>query len=105
MDWNKIETNWVEYSKYIKSNWLNLTISQLDAIGGKREKLCKALQETYRWNAEEAELHIVEWENNFLGENVHLTSNSNQELINTQHSDENEEVQNSILGSPFHKGY
>lgn len=108
MDWNKVESEWDKYRGYIHSNWLELTPAQLDGIAGKRDKLADALQQTYHWNTQEADLHITEWEQNFLIDSTAPdtpTNPSHEEFIDAQNTEESQKLIDSVVGSPFHKGY
>lgn len=108
MDWNKVESEWDKYRAYIHSNWLELTPTQLEAIAGKRERLAEALQQTYQWTKQEAELHITEWEQNFLIDNSEPNAPSNpstEDFIDAQNTEESQKLIDSVIGSPFHKGY
>jgi len=47
MGWDRIEENWKLARSRAGSLWLRLTDDDLDAIGGKRERLVKRLGERY----------------------------------------------------------
>lgn len=109
MEWNQIKSNWIDYKNKIKSNWIELTHSQIDDISGNRELLSQKLQETYGFDIAEAELQISAWEHNLLDIDNHGEMNDtedlNQKLKETQFSNETVRERDTIIDSPYHKGY
>ena len=61
MHWNAIERNWKDFKGRAKERWDRLTDGEIEAIAGRRDALCDALQRTYRISREEAERQIDEF--------------------------------------------
>ena len=62
MDWNLIETNWLQMGGHLKTRWNRLTDDQLTGINGERDKLAWKIQEIYGTTRENAEMQIKEFE-------------------------------------------
>ncbi|HYN53390.1 MAG TPA: hypothetical protein VES38_01640 [Methylotenera sp.] len=109
MEWNQIKSNWIDYKNKIKSNWIELKNRQIDDINGNRELLAQKLQETYGFDSAETELQISAWENNLLNidgdAQVRDKTNLNQKLKENQFTNETVKERDTIIDSPYHKGY
>jgi uncharacterized protein YjbJ (UPF0337 family) len=62
MNWNYVETNWHELKAKVKQNWDKISDQQLDAVAGKRDRLCRVIQRVYAINSQQAEEQITEWQ-------------------------------------------
>lgn len=61
MNWDQIAGNWHQVKGKARQQWANLTDSDLEKIGGKREKLVGRIQERYGIGKEEAERQVKDW--------------------------------------------
>ncbi len=124
INWTDVNTNWVEYSKKVHSNWSRLTQDQIDNVNGNRHELSRLIQLSYLCDEQEAENQIELWLGNLLGTN-HLSEQPgdqsgfdqlyNSQLLHqvtlddklkeNQDSVETIREQDEIVGSPYHKGY
>jgi uncharacterized protein YjbJ (UPF0337 family) len=74
MDWGRISGNWAHWRGQIQQRWGRLTNDQLDAIGGQRDELVRAIQETYGISGTEAQRQLRNWQRNLaLGESADVT--------------------------------
>ena len=62
MDWDRIERNWHHFKGNARRHWVKLSDKQLDAIGGKRERLAGKIQEVYGISTETAEKQLAAWQ-------------------------------------------
>ncbi len=62
MNWNYIETNWDELKVKVKLYWEKISDQQLDAVAGKRDRLCKVIQRVYDLSPQQAEEQLTEWQ-------------------------------------------
>lgn len=62
MNWNYVETNWDELKAKVKQNWDKISDQQLDAVAGKRDRLCRVIQCVYAIDSQQAEEQITEWQ-------------------------------------------
>lgn len=58
MEWNQVESKWVQFRGKIKEKWGDLTDDDLTKINGKREQLLAKIQERYGYEKEEAEREL-----------------------------------------------
>lgn len=61
MNWAMIEAEWTEIKELALTRWQRLTPNDLDAIGGKRERLARTIQERYGWTPEHVEVELEEF--------------------------------------------
>lgn len=61
MHWQKIEENWESFKGMAKEKWQKLSDSDLDQIGGKRDRLIQKLQDAYGVTREQAEIELKEF--------------------------------------------
>jgi uncharacterized protein YjbJ (UPF0337 family) len=62
MNWDRIEGNWEQYKGTVRAQWARLTITQLDAIAGRREHLAGQIQESYGITKKEAGKQLYDWQ-------------------------------------------
>ncbi len=62
MYWDRIECNWTEFKGKVKGHWERITDEQLDAIGGRRNRLIESIQEIYDISRDEAEKRLSDWQ-------------------------------------------
>lgn len=62
MNWNYVETNWDELKVKVKLYWEKISDQQLDAVAGKRDRLCKVIQRVYDLSPQQAEEQLTEWQ-------------------------------------------
>jgi len=58
MDWNQIESKWLQYAERVQQRWIALDADDVAAIAGRREQLSDKLQERYGLSEREAEQQI-----------------------------------------------
>ena len=107
-EWYEIQHYWDDYKTKVLSNWNKITPEQLDIIEGNRTELIGAIQMSYACNIEEADRQVKDWQNNLLGTKSYsepLPKNLEDKLKQNQTTPETIEEQDSVIGSPYHKGY
>ncbi len=107
-EWYEIQHYWEDYKTKVLSNWNRITPEQLDIIEGNQTALIGAIQLSYACTIEEADRQVKDWLNNLLGtksNNEPLPKNLEEKLKQNQTTPETIEEQNSVVGSPYHKGY
>ena len=107
-EWYEIQHYWEDYKTKVLSNWNRITPEQLDIIEGNQTALIGAIQLSYACTIEEADRQVKDWLNNLLGtksNNEPLPKNLEEKLKQNQTTPETIEEQNSVIGSPYHKGY
>ena len=62
MDWNLIETNWMQFKGSVKATWTKINDYNLYVIAGNRDRLAGKIQETYWISKDEVEKQLVEWQ-------------------------------------------
>jgi uncharacterized protein YjbJ (UPF0337 family) len=62
MNWDMIEGDWKHFKGHVKEKWGKLTDDNLDAIGGKRDRLAGKIQEIYGITKDQAELQVKVFE-------------------------------------------
>ena len=62
MDWAIIEKNWAEYQLNAKARWTRLSREDLEAIGGKRERLIAKVREVYSLDEPQAREQVDAWQ-------------------------------------------
>jgi uncharacterized protein YjbJ (UPF0337 family) len=58
MDWNEIESKWLQYAARVQQRWSALDTDDIAAIAGRRQQLADRLQERYGITASQAEQQI-----------------------------------------------
>jgi uncharacterized protein YjbJ (UPF0337 family) len=61
MIWNSIETQWNHLSSQLTATWGKLTVEDLEAIAGKKERLIVKLQERYGIVRDDAAAQVYKW--------------------------------------------
>jgi len=54
MNWETVEGKWTEIRGKVRETWAKLTDSDLDDIGGKKDRLIGRLQQRYGYKKDEA---------------------------------------------------
>jgi len=67
MAWDRIEGRWKQLKGKVREQWGKLTDDDLDVIAGKRDQLLGKLQQRYGWAKDEADRHVVEFEERLVG--------------------------------------
>lgn len=60
--WDRIETDWTRFREHARHQWARLGDEQLDAIGGRRDRLRQRVRDAYGVSDEEADKQIAAWE-------------------------------------------
>ena len=58
MNWDQVEGQWKQVKGKIREQWGKLTDSDLDQIGGKKDKLLGMLQQRYGYQKEQAQAEL-----------------------------------------------
>jgi len=58
MNWDQIQGQWKQMRGAVREKWGELTDDELDAIGGRRDKLVGYVQEKYGKAREDAEREV-----------------------------------------------
>ena len=61
MDWGQIERNWNQARQAVKQKWSKLTDNDLDAIGGRRNRLEDRIVKRYGFAADHVRTEIEDW--------------------------------------------
>ena len=108
IEWCEIQHNWNDYITKVLSNWNRITPEQLAIIEGNQTALIGVIQLSYSCNIEEADRQVKDWQNNLLGTKSNSEpspKNLEEKLKQNQTTPETIEEQDSVIGSPYHKGY
>ena len=62
MNWDQIEGKWKDMKGSIRQKWGQLTDSDLEQIGGSKDRFLGKLQERYGYNKEQAQKALDDWE-------------------------------------------
>ena len=62
MQWHLIEENWLDYRDAARSAWPQLDQAQLERANGRRDLLCKSLQDAYGFSPDDADFEIERWQ-------------------------------------------
>ncbi len=62
MNWDMIDGDWKQFRGHVKRKWGRLTEDNLDLIAGKRDQLCKQIQECYGITKDQAERWLKAFE-------------------------------------------
>ena len=60
-NWDQIEGKWKQMKGSIREKWADLTDSDIEAIGGSKDKFVGKLQERYGYSKERAERDLDDW--------------------------------------------
>ena len=61
MNWDRIEGEWKNFKGKVREKWGKLTDSDVDNIGGKKDRLVGRLQERYGTAKDKIEAEVDEW--------------------------------------------
>ena len=61
MNWDRIEGEWKNFKGKVREKWGKLTDSDVDHIGGKKDRLVGRLQERYGTAKDKIEAEVDEW--------------------------------------------
>jgi len=61
MDWEQVQNRWPAVAGSFRERFEQLTDQEMGSLTGKKDELLKALQATYGYSREEAELHLSNW--------------------------------------------
>jgi uncharacterized protein YjbJ (UPF0337 family) len=61
MNWEQIEGNWHQFKGQVRQKWAKLTDDDLEAIGGKKDRLFGVLKQRYGLEKERASAEIDRW--------------------------------------------
>lgn len=61
MNWDIIEGKWKQFKGDVRTKWGKLTDDDLDAIGGRKDKLVGRIQERYGFERDRAEKDVDAW--------------------------------------------
>ena len=62
MNWDVIESNWMQFAGLVKEQWNQLSDDHLGAIAGRRDRLVAQIEETYGVSKDEAEEQVCGFE-------------------------------------------
>jgi len=108
MNWSEVQTNWPEISNKAKSNWNKLDEDEVDSTLGNPALLSELIQKQYGCDPETAEQQLEEWLQNLLGTTQDQQVNDpalDEKLDANLDTPETIEERDTIIGSPYHKGY
>lgn len=71
MNWDDVEHNWNQFRGDAKQKWSELTESDLDQIGGKRDVLVGKVAERYGISRDEAEQQLYDFESTLFESEGH----------------------------------
>ena len=61
MDWDRIQGNWKQFLGRVKEQWGKLTVDDLAAINGRRDRLEGRIQERYGCAKDKTREAVDEW--------------------------------------------
>jgi len=61
LDWSTIEKNWPCYRSSAHARWGQITLFELDLIGGHRERLTGQIHAVYGVSRDEAKAQVRRW--------------------------------------------
>ena len=62
MSWDDIESRWTWLQASAKKRWSRLTVEELNAIAGKRDKLAQGIREAYGIPRDQVEIQVMAFE-------------------------------------------
>ncbi|MCC6859018.1 MAG: CsbD family protein [Bryobacterales bacterium] len=62
MNWDILEGKWQQIKGAVREKWGELTDSDMEQIGGNKDRLLGKLQERYGYSRDEAERALDEWD-------------------------------------------
>ncbi len=66
MKWDLISTNWEEFKGKARQHWAMLTVAQLDAAAGHRDRVAASIQQAYGISKHAAEWQLSGWQHRLL---------------------------------------
>jgi hypothetical protein len=79
MDWDRIKSNWKVHGAVAMQRWDRLDESDLEMIGGDRDRLVVFLQDLYGWGKERGETEAELWRQTLNDSATLVTANSDTE--------------------------
>ena len=61
MDWNRIEGDWKQVKRQVKTQWGKLTDDDIDVIDGNREQLEGKIQARYGYAKDQVKKEVDDW--------------------------------------------
>lgn len=61
MRWEALEANWESYQNQAKDRWGKLSVEELEATHGRRDRLIDKVRDCYRLSHEEAQIEVDSW--------------------------------------------
>jgi len=61
MNWDRIEGEWKNFKGKVRDKWGKLTDDDVEAAGGKKDRLVGRIQERYGYAKDKAEQELNEW--------------------------------------------
>lgn len=62
MNWDRIQSNWKQFTGQAKEHWSQLTNDDFHVVTGRRDQLAGKIQEHYGLAIDSAENQIAKWE-------------------------------------------
>jgi uncharacterized protein YjbJ (UPF0337 family) len=62
--WDRINKEWERFKPRVRERWARLAPSEIEAIGGDRERLVENIENAYRIGRSEAEQQVRHFEDN-----------------------------------------
>ena len=62
MGWDNIRNEWERYKPRVRERWARLAPSEIDSVGGDRERLLGRIQHAYNIDRREAEEQLSDFE-------------------------------------------
>jgi uncharacterized protein YjbJ (UPF0337 family) len=62
MGWDRIQSNWEDYKPRVRERWARLAPSEIDAVGGDRQRLIGGIQRAYNVDQRDAEEQVKSFE-------------------------------------------
>lgn len=72
MNWEQIQSNWIQFKSIIKHDWDKLTDAQLDEVAGRREYLIRKIQLMYGLSKVEIEAQLSDWQKSQINIDGHF---------------------------------
>lgn len=61
LDWERIEGDWAYFKAKVRQRWGRISPDELDAIGGRRDRLAQCIRELYGISQGAAEMQLESW--------------------------------------------
>ncbi len=62
MDWQRVANRWDYFKIRARQRWGRISPDELDAIGGRRERLAECIRELYGISQGAAEMQVDSWQ-------------------------------------------